>query len=961
MKSLLHSEQAVTHNKSCETQSGDTTSEESLNDLVRIAAHICGTPVALISFVEDNHMWFKTQVGLDATEMKSVLELCTVALPQDEAIVISDIRIDERFSNSSVVTSHPYIRFYAGLPLMISSGQVLGSLCVMDHIPRELSQKQMKMLSALSDQVINQLEQQQNLYTLTYTIYEDQQTQQKLQESQTRLKLLNSISTQITAGMSVYQVIEHTVKQISEHFKSFRVVYSTIDEQKITVLYSLQPPTMPPLDKIIPIMSGLPKYFDPLRSFQPVVTEDLIKALGFEPFVDKLLSFGIKAMVNVPLHHSDKLVGLLCLDSPKPRQWSEHEVGTLTQVAEYLSFALKEAHAQEQRFQAEAALRQQHQRERLLSKITQQIRRSLDLGKILDTTVTEVRHFFQAERVMAHCYQQNRDGIAIAQSAQPSWISSLDVRMDRSWFEKGAKLYQQGNVYVIDDIEQVKLPFEFQQFLAQQQVQAALIVPILETEQLLGIIAIYQCSQTRNWKTWEMDLLEQLATQVAIAIQQGKLYQQVQQLNSELKHKVQQRTAQLEQALDLEATLKRITDQVRDSLDENQILQTAVEQLALALGVDCCQASVQTNEPGGSSICYEYRISSTSESQLKSSAKFSQVDYQQPHEQYFPCFLLTSAQVQAKEVILAYPIVDEQGVLGELRLVLPLSRSFNDVEIRLVRQVANQCAIALRQARLYQAAQQQAEALEKLNHLKDDFLSTVSHELRSPMTNIKMALKMLEMNLEPLDLGNAKEKIQRYLQILQDESVRELILINNLLDLSRLEAESEPLELSTIKLQDWLPEIIEPFVTRVHNQQQLLELELPTQLPPLNSDQHALERILGELLNNAFKYTPAGEQITVSAQATEKMMQLQVSNSGVEIATEELSQIFEKFYRIPNHDPWKHGGTGLGLALVKKLVEHLGGSIQAESSAAQTIFTVQLPLTQNCYSESCKGKVEEFV
>ncbi|NEQ69582.1 MAG: GAF domain-containing protein [Symploca sp. SIO2D2] len=948
MKSLLHSEQTITHNKPCEAQSGGTTSEEALNDLARIAAHICGTTVALISFVENNQMCFKAQVGLDATEINSVLELCSVALPQNEAIVISDIRMDERFSSSSVVTSHPYIRFYAGLPLITSQGKVLGSLCVIDHIPRKLSQKQIKMLWALSRQVITQLEQQQNLYTLTYTIYEDQQTQQKLQESETRLRLLNSISTQITAGMSVYEVIEHTVKQISEHFKSFRVVYSTIDEQKITVLYSLQPPTMPPLDKIIPIISGLPKYFDPLRSFQPVVTENLIKAIGFEPFVDQLLSFGIQAMVNVPLHHSDKLVGLLCFDSPKPRQWSEHEVDTLTSVAEYLSFALKEAHAQERRSQAEAALRQQHQRERLLSKITQQIRRSLDLGKILDTTVTEVRHFLQAERVVAHCYQQGRDGIAIAQSADPSWISSLDVKMDRSWFEKGAKLYQQGNVYVIDDIEQVKLPCQFQQFLAQQQVQAALIVPILESEELLGIIAIYQCSQTRNWKTWEIDLLEQLATQVAIAIQQGKLYQQVQQLNSELQHKVQQRTAQLEQALDLEATLKRITDQVRDSLDENQILQTAVEQLALALGVDCCQASVQTTEPGGSNICYEYRISSTSESQLESLAKLSQVDYQLEQEQYFPCFLLTSAQVQASEGILTCPIVDEQGVLGELRLVIPLSQSFNDVEIRLVRQVANQCAIALRQARLYQAAQQQAEALEKLNHLKDDFLSTVSHELRSPMTNIKMALKMLEMNLEPLDLGNVKEKIQRYLRILQDESVRELILINNLLDLSRLEAGSEPLELNTIKLQDWLPGIIKPFVTRVHNQEQLLELELPNQLPSLNSDQHALERILGELLNNACKYTPAGEKITVSAQATETMMQLQVSNSGVEIATEELSQIFEKFYRIPNHDPWKHGGTGLGLALVKKLVKHLGGSIQAESPAAQTIFTIQLPLTQSC-------------
>ncbi|NET55895.1 MAG: GAF domain-containing protein [Symploca sp. SIO2E6] len=867
-----------------------------------------------------------------------------MVVPRDGAIVIPDMRIDERCNSSSVVTSHPDIRFYAGLPLINSQGQMLGSLCVIDHISRELSQKQMKMLSALSYQVLNQLEQEQSLHTLTYTLYRDKQTQQKLQESQTRLELLNSISTQITAGMSVYQVIEHTVKQISEHFKSLRAVYSTIDEQAITVLYSLQPPDMPPLDKTIPIISGLPKYFEPLHSYQPVVTENLIKALGFEPFVDKLLSFGIRAMVNVPLHHSDKLVGLLCLDSPKPRQWSEHEVDTLKQVAEYLSFALKEAHAQEQRSQAEAALRQQHQRERLLSKITQQIRRSLNIKEILHTTVTEIRHFFQAERVVLYCYQLGRNGMAIAQSAQPSWSSSLDVRIDRSWLEEGAKLYQQGNIYVIEDIKQVELKKEFHQFLHQQQVQAGLIIPITEENQLLAMLAIYECSQPRHWQLEEMDLLEQLATQVAIAIQQGKLYQQVQQLNRELEQKVEQRTAQLQQALDLEATLKGITDQVRDSLDETQILQTAVEQLALSLGVDCCQASVYAIEPGGSSICYEHSTSPASQAKLEPIAKLPEIDYQLRQGEYCQYCLLTSAQVQVRPAILICPIVDEQGVLGELKLVAPPNHCFQELEIRLIRQVANQCAIALRQARLYQAAQQQTQELERLNHLKDDFLSTVSHELRSPMANIKMALKMLDVSFKPLNLGDAKGKIQHYLQILQDESVRELILINNLLDLSRLEAGGEPLELSIIKLQDWLPKIIEPFLARAYNQQQLVEIELPEQLPPFNSDQNALGRILSELLNNACKYTPPGEKITVSARATETMMQLQVSNSGVEIATGELSQIFNKFYRIPHHDPWKHGGTGLGLALVKKLVEHLGGSIQAESPRFQVRFSVQLPL-----------------
>ncbi len=98
--------------------------------------------------------------------------------------------------------------------------------------------------------------------------------------------------------------------------------------------------------------------------------------------------------------------------------------------------------------------------------------------------------------------------------------------------------------------------------------------------------------------------------------------------------------------------------------------------------------------------------------------------------------------------ILSCPIFDDQGVLGDLWVFKEKEEIFNDQEIRLVQQVANQCAIAIRQARLYQQAQIQVKALEELNHLKDDFLSTVSHELRTPIANMKMAIQMLKLSTD---------------------------------------------------------------------------------------------------------------------------------------------------------------------------------------------------------------------
>ncbi len=140
------------------------------------------------------------------------------------------------------------------------------------------------------------------------------------------------------------------------------------------------------------------------------------------------------------------------------------------------------------------------------------------------------------------------------------------------------------------------------------------------------------------------------------------------------------------------------------------------------------------------------------------------------------------------------------------------------------------------------------------------------------------------------------------------------------------------------------PQLVEPFGERAHNRQQTLLFDIPADLPPFVSNPASLERIVAELLNNACKYTPPGEKITLAARTQNGVMQLQVSNFGVEIPAHELPRIFDKFYRVPSTDPWKQGGTGLGLALVQKLTEHLGGCIWVESASLKTCFTVELPI-----------------
>ncbi|MBD2102062.1 hybrid sensor histidine kinase/response regulator [Leptolyngbya sp. FACHB-261] len=246
----------------------------------------------------------------------------------------------------------------------------------------------------------------------------------------------------------------------------------------------------------------------------------------------------------------------------------------------------------------------------------------------------------------------------------------------------------------------------------------------------------------------------------------------------------------------------------------------------------------------------------------------------------------------------------------------------------------------------------QMAELQRLNQLKEDFLNAVSSELRAPLTNIRVATQLLELTLDRAGFWHSQtpeaklefERVRQYLQILNSECKREIGFVNDLLEVTQLDLEEDILQLDVISLGTWLPEIVRSFQAQARTGRQHLRLHLPAQPPSLVCDLISLRRIVTELLNNACRYTPPGETITVTAQVLNGQLELQVSNSGVEIATQELPHLFEKFYRSPNTTAYKPGGTGLGLALIQKLIARLGGSIQVESADRQTRFIVTLPL-----------------
>jgi PAS domain S-box-containing protein len=593
-----------------------------------------------------------------------------------------------------------------------------------------------------------------------------------------------------------------------------------------------------------------------------------------------------------------------------------------------------------QRHRSETALRQQLKYEQLLSTTAQRIYHSQSLQDTLNTAVIEVRQLLQADRTLILRFKPNWLGIVLVESlASTQWPATLGLQIrDPNLQHRFIQQYQQGQGSAIRDLSQVKEADCPLSLLAYFQARAALITPILQGNQLWGLLIVNQCDQPRDWSTFEVHLLDQLVTQLAIAIQQSELYDQLQRELNE-RTRVEQVLQVAKDDLELRviertARLTQINDQLQRELKERQQTEAALARLSH-------QHELILNSMGeglfGLNRHAEITFVNQAASQILGYAVDALVGYS--------VRLLIAEQSQTTALLPIDASLLDGGIHQASDIlfrrkdgsILPVEYMSTPIweQSKIVGAVVTFKDISHRQL---------------VEQMKDEFISVVSHELRTPLTSIHGSLRMLASGL----LDHQPQKRQRLIEIAASSTERLVRLVNDILDVERIEAGKLRMAREACNLEALIQQAVNTMQNLADRARISVQTNFQASAVCIWADPDRILQTLTNLLSNAIKFSEPGGtvQITVTSASmvdgcstVTDQVQIAVRDQGRGIPPEKLETIFERFQQADSSDARNCEGTGLGLAICRSIVQQHGGRIWAESQINQgSSFFFTIPL-----------------
>jgi GAF domain-containing protein len=472
--------------------------------------------------------------------------------------------------------------------------------------------------------------------------------------------------------------------------------------------------------------------------------------------------------------------------------------------------------------------------------------------------------------------------------------------------------------------------------------RAGLAVPMLRDGKPVGAVSVAR-AEAVPFSERQIQLLTTFADQAVIAIENVRLFDEVKARSEELSESLRQQTATAE-------VLKTIS---RTVFDLQRVLETLLENAVHICGAkhglifrydgECCRAAAAYNAPPGSLELWDRHPIRAGRGTAVGRALLERRPVQIPDVQADLEYDFPEAQkLTGFRTLLAVPLLREGVPLGTIGLYKTEVAPFTDKQIDLLTTFADQAVIAIENVRLFDEIQDKNRQLAEASERKSQFLASMSHELRTPLNAIIGLTEMMVTNAARFGTEKALEPLRR----VNAAGTHLLSLINEVLDLSKIEAGKLELNPEPVNLAWLIDEVVGTAGQLAEKNQNRLVVEAQENLGALNADSMRLKQILLNLLSNACKFTKEGEvALRVRKVADGRdWVELAVADTGIGLTAEQQAKLFQDFTQADSLTARRYGGTGLGLALSRKLARMMGGDVTVTSEPGKgSVFTVRLP------------------
>jgi GAF domain-containing protein len=841
-----------------------------------------------------------------------------------QAVHVADMAVDEP---EAPVTKFGRARTLVTVP-MLKENELIGAIGIYRQEVRPFTDKQISLVDNFAAQAVIAIENARLLNEL----------RQSLEQQTGMAKVLGVISSSPGELQPVYDAMLQSAVRLCD--AKFGNIYRWDGDVLRLVATHNTPPALIEARRSSPLRPQPDNLMGRIVTAKTLVHVADLPAEQFyserQPAtVDAVELGGIRTLLAVPMLKEEELIGALTIYRQEVRPFTEKQIALVQNFAAQAVIAIENTRLLNELRQRTDDLGESLDQQTATSKVLEVISRSaFDLEAVFETVAESAVRLCGADRAFILRFDGELLRMAVAYNA-PQKLKDFryqnPIRPGRS-SASGRAALERRTIQIPD----VQADPEFSDGSKNiEAVRTILSVPILKGDDLLGVVAIYTLEEVRPFTDKQIALLETFADQAAIAIDNVRLL-------DELRQSLEQQTATADM-------LKLIS---RSTFDLKSVLNTLVESAARLSVADITAIAREKDGhyhvvaaygfPPGLQDYYETMPMDQGRGSLFGRILLERKPVQIVDAPADPEYALHELQKRAGfRTMLGVPLLRNGVPIGLLSVNRTSVRPFTDKQIELVTAFADQAAIAIENVRLFDEIQDKSRQLEEASQHKSQFLANMSHELRTPLNAI---LGYTELMADGA-YGDPSEKMLGILKRLEANGKHLLGLINDVLDLSKIEAGQLVLELSDYCIQDIAQTVRSTLEPLAADKKLAFKVDVASQLPPGHGDGRRLTQVLINLVGNAIKFTDAGE-VAIKAEAHNGSFRVSVRDTGPGISSADQARLFQEFQQADNAITKKKGGTGLGLAISKRIIEMHGGRIWVESQPGQgSTFAFILPVT----------------